>query len=146
MSLDDFAVFVSGNDIPKKPEGATVVAASLQKKASSGSGVAVDTSATVGYESGTYIDPVTGQPTKVHGVYTSAGAGVGVGKPYPAPGSTERDRDIMETELSQKGLPEGKVAVPVSGYLYFPIPERKKDTKYQLEFNLNGEKLVLPLP
>lgn len=146
LSLDDFAVFVSGNDIPKKPEGATVVAASLQKKASSGSGVAVDTSATVGYESGTYIDPVTGQPTKVHGVYTSAGAGVGVGKPYPAPGSTERDRDIMETELSQKGLPEGKVAVPVSGYLYFPIPERKKDTKYQLEFNLNGEKLVLPLP
>lgn len=146
LSLDDFAVFVSGHDIPKKPDSATVIATSLQKKASSGSGVAVDSSATVGYESGTYIDPVTGQPTKVRGVYTSTGVGVGVGNPYPAPGSTERDREVMEKELSQKGLPEGKVAAPVSGYLYFSIPERKKNTKYRLEFNLNGEKLVLPLP
>jgi hypothetical protein len=145
LSLDDFAVFVSGNDIRTKPESATVVAASLQKTASSGSGVAVEGSATVGYESGTYIDPVTGQPRKVHGVYTSTGVGVGVGNPNPAPGSTDRDRRIMEIELSLKGLPEGKVAAPVAGYLYFSIRERKKNTKYRLEYNLNSEKLVLPL-
>jgi hypothetical protein len=52
----------------------------------------------------------------------------------------------METELSQKGLPEGKTAAPVAGYLYFSIRDRKKDAKYQLEYNFNGEKLVLTLP
>jgi hypothetical protein len=51
----------------------------------------------------------------------------------------------METELSQKGLPEGKAIAPVAGYLYFSIPKRKKSAKYELEYNLNGNKLVLPL-
>jgi hypothetical protein len=144
LSLDDFALYISGSDIGTKPQSATVVAASLQKKAGSGLPVSVSGGATVGYESGTYTDPNTGQPTRVHGVYT--GTGVNVSDPKPAPGSTERDRQIMETELSQKGLPEGKAATPVAGYLYFSIHNRKKDAKYQLECNFNGEKLVLPLP
>jgi hypothetical protein len=144
LSLDDFALYISGSDIGTKPQSATVVAASLQKKAGSGPPVSVSGGATVGYESGTYTDPNTGQPTRVHGVYT--GTEVNVSDPKPAPGSTERDRQIMETELSQKGLPEGKAAIPVAGYLYFSIRNRKKDAKYQLEYNFNGEKLVLPLP
>jgi len=144
LSLDDFALYISGSDIGTKPQSATVVAASLQKKAGSGLPVSVSGGATVGYESGTYTDPNTGQPTRVHGVYT--GTGVNVSDPKPAPGSTERDRQIMETELSQKRLPEGKAATPVAGYLYFSIHNRKKDAKYQLEYNFNGEKLVLPLP
>jgi len=144
LSLDDFALYFSGSDIGTKPQSATVVAASLQKKAGSGPPVSVSGSATVGYESGTYTDPNTGQPTRVHGVYTVTE--VGVSDPRPAPGSTERDRQIMETELSQKGLPEGKTAAPVAGYLYFSIHNRKKDAKYQLEYNFNGEKLVLLLP
>jgi hypothetical protein len=146
LSLDDFALYISGSDIGTKPQSATVVAASLQKKAGSGNPVSVHTGATVGYESGTYTDPNTGQPTRVHGVYTATEVGVGVGNPSPAPGSTARDRQIMETELSQKGLPEGKAAAPVSGYLYFSIHNRKKDAKYKLEYNFNGETLVLSLP
>ena len=146
LSLDDFALFISGTDIATKPQSATVVAASLQKKAGSGAPVSVQTGATVGYESGTYTDPSTGQPTRVHGVYTATEVGVGVGRPNPAPGSTERDRQVMEKELDQKGLPEGKSAAPVAGYLYFSIRDRKKDAKYRLEYNFNGEKLVLPLP
>lgn len=146
LSLDDFALYISGSDIGTKPQSATVVAASLQKKAGSGPPVSVQTGATVGYESGTYTDPNTGQPTRVHGVYTATEVGVGVGRPDPAPGSTERDRQIMETELSQKGLPEGKAAAPVSGYLYFSIHDRKKDPKYKLEYDFNGEKLVLSRP
>jgi hypothetical protein len=51
----------------------------------------------------------------------------------------------MQKELTEKGLPEGKAAAPVAGYLYFSIPKRKKNAKYQLEYNLNGEKLLLPL-
>ena len=146
LSLDDFALYISGSDIGTKPQGATLVAATLQKKAGSGPPVAVHGGATVGYESGTYTDPNTGQPTRVHGVYTATEVGVGVGNPSPAPGSTARDRQIMETELSQKGLPEGKAAAPVSGYLYFSIHNRKKDAKYKLEYNFNGETLVLSLP
>jgi len=144
LSLDDFALYISGSDLGTKPEGATLVAAALQKKASAGPPVAVHGGATVGYESGTYTDPSTGQPTRVHGVYT--GTEVNVSDPKPAPGSTERDRQIMEKELDEKGLPLGKAAAPVAGYLYFSIHDRKKDAKYQLEFNFNGAKLVLPLP
>ncbi len=146
LSLDDFALYISGSDIGTKPQSATVVAASLQKKAGSASPVTVQTGASVGYESGTYTDPNTGQPTRVHGVYTATEVGVGTGHPNPAPGSTERDRQIMETELSQKGLPEGKTEAPVAGYLYFSIRNRKKDAKYKLEYDCNGEKLVLSLP
>ena len=144
LSLDDFALYISGSDIGTKPRDATLVAASLQKKAGSGPPVAVHGGATVGYESGTYTDPNTGQPTRVHGVYT--GTEVDVSDAKPAPGTTDRDRQIMEKELDQKGLPLGKAAAPVSGYLYFSIHDRKKDAKYQLEFNFNGEKLMLPLP
>jgi hypothetical protein len=143
LSLDDFALYVSGSDIGIKPQSATLVAASLQKKAGSGAPVSVQTAATVGYESGTYTDPNTGQPTRVHGVYT--GTEVSVSDPKPAPGSTARDRQIMEKELEEKALREGKTTVPVAGYLYFSIPKRKKGAKYQLEYNFNGEKLVLPL-
>jgi hypothetical protein len=144
LSLDDFALYISGSDIGTKPQGATLIAATLQKKAGSGPPFAVHSAATVGYESGTYTDPNTGQPTRVHGVYT--GTEVDVSDPKPAPGSTSRDRQDMEKELDQKGLPLGKAAAPVSGFLYFSIHDRKKDAKYQLEFNFNGEKLVLPLP
>lgn len=144
LSLDDFALYISGSDIGTKPRSAIVVVASLQKKAGSGPPVAVHTAATVGYESGTATDPNTGQPTRVHGVYT--GTEVDVSDPKPAPGSTARDREVMEKELDEKGLPVGKAAAPVAGYLYFSIHDRKKDAKYQLEFNFNGEKLLLPLP
>ncbi len=144
LSLDDFALYISGSDLGTKPEGATLVAAALQKKAGSGPPVAVHGGATVGYESGTYTDPNTGQPTRVHGVYT--GTEVNVSDAKPAPGSTDRDRQVTEKELDEKGLPVGKTAAPVAGYLYFSIHDRKKDAKYQLEFNFNGEKLLLPLP
>jgi len=51
----------------------------------------------------------------------------------------------METELSEKGLPEGTVSAPVSGYVYFPIA-RKKNASLQLEYVLNGNKVVVALP
>ncbi len=46
---------------------------------------------------------------------------------------------------SKKGLPEAKIAIPVSGYLYFSLPKQKKETKYRLEYVVNGEKLNLQL-
>jgi len=51
----------------------------------------------------------------------------------------------METELTEKGLPEGAVTAPVAGYLYFPLVPKKKNTKYQLQYTVNGETLNLAL-
>lgn len=50
----------------------------------------------------------------------------------------------MELELGEKGLPEGVASAPVSGYLYFALPSGKnKKGPYQLEYTLNGQKVIL---
>ena len=40
----------------------------------------------------------------------------------PSPG-------VLETELEEKGLPEGAVATPVAGYLYFPLAKKAKHAR-----------------
>jgi hypothetical protein len=97
----------------------------------------------IGYETGG-VDPITGQARRV-GVVTSAGVGVGIGKPrVQDPGTSQADRRTMEMELRGKGLPEGNTMAPVAVYLYFAVPQ-KSEVKYQLEYVLNGNKVVLPL-
>ncbi len=142
LSPYDFALFVGETDIPIRPQSATVISAKLEKQPSKS--VATYEGVGIGYESGTYIDPVTGQPVHVHGTTTSTGAGVAVGDAVP-PAVAEREREVIERELSEKGLPEAKVAIPVSGYLYFSVPKQKKDTKYRLEYVVKGEILTLQL-
>jgi hypothetical protein len=64
--------------------------------------------------------------------------------------SQDRDRlrptliVAMEQELIEKGLPQGNTATPVSGYVYFSLPQNK-NAKYQLEYILNGNKVTLAL-
>jgi hypothetical protein len=145
VSRDYFSLRVTGTDIAAKPSSARVLAAKLQKKAGSQRDVTVSPSFGIGYESGARYDPVTGE-RRGGGVYTQAGVGVGVGAPGPQPASTDRDRDTMELELSEKGLPEGTASGPVAGYLFFPLLSKKKHTSHQLEYTLNGDKVVLPLP
>jgi len=60
------------------------------------------------------------------------------------PGVSEKDRDVMETELTEKALSEGVTAKAVAGYIYFPVLPKKKGD-YQLEYVSNGKKLVLPV-
>jgi hypothetical protein len=143
VSLDDFTLTVGETDTPIRPQSATVISAKLEKKNRPQGGVT--TSAGIGYESGTYIDPVTGQPVRVHGVTTSAGVAVGVGDRVPAT-VAEHDREVIERELSEKGLPEAKITIPVSGYLYFSLPKQTKHAKYHLEYAVKGETLHLELP
>lgn len=146
VTLDDFTLIVGDTDMPVRPQSATVISAKLEKQASKG-GVVTSESVGIGYESGTYTDPVTGQPVHVHGTTTSTGIGVGVGGgDVVPPAVAERDREVIERELSEKGLPEAKVVIPVSGYLYFSIPKQKKNTKYRLEYVVKGETLKLQLP
>jgi hypothetical protein len=51
----------------------------------------------------------------------------------------------MELELTEKGLPEGMMSRPVSGYLYFSLKDRKKGEAFHLEFTAAAESIVLPV-
>jgi hypothetical protein len=144
LSLGDFSLLVEGSDIPIKPQSANVIAAILEKKNNSNSNIGVTTAAGVGYGSGTSTDSATGQPTKVHGVYTTASVAVAVGASVP-PAVADREREAMAQELGEKGLPEASISVPVAGYLYFSIPKPKKDTRYRLEYSLKSGTIVLKL-
>ncbi len=136
VSLDDFSVRLVGTETAVKPSSAKVVAASIQKSAESQRDITVSPSVGVGRESGTYAG---------HGIYTEAGVAIEVSEPGSHSGSSERDRDAMLTELSEKGLPEGTASAPVAGYLYFPLT-KKKNTPLQLDCVLNGNKVFLMLP
>lgn len=144
VSLGDFALRQIGHDFATRPSSAEVVAGKLQRtetQASNGRDVTVSPVGGVGV--GSTTDPYTGQ--RRTGVSYGGGVGVGVGGTQPrSPSTQDADRRTMELELNEKGLPEGNTAAPVSGYVYFTIPP-KKNVKYQLEYTLNGNQVVLPL-
>jgi hypothetical protein len=71
---------------------------------------------------------------------------VGDSAPATVDDHADHDREVIERELSKKGLPEAKIAIPVSGYLYFSLPKQKKGTKYRLECVVEGETLDLQFP
>ena len=142
VSLNDFALHVKDTDLAKKPSSAKVVAASLQKKAKSERDVTVSPGYSVTYQSAHGYDPATG--TTGGGTTQTSGVIVGIGQSHP-PASTDKDRSAMETELSEKGLPEGAASSPVAGYIYFPLLSKKNNT-LELEYKPSGEKIVLQFP
>jgi hypothetical protein len=147
ISLDDLTLQATGSDTLVRPMSARAVAATLQEKTERGRQVTTSTSVGVGYESGTYIDPVTGNPKKVHGVTTEAGVGVGVGDRGSQPGATNTSRDNAEVALAERGLVEGMASAPVAGYVYFPVSvKKKKNTTLQLQYALKDQTVVLALP
>jgi hypothetical protein len=141
VSLDSFTLRLTGSETAAKPSSAKVVSATLQKKAQDQRDVSISPTASVGYGSESAYDPATGTQRR-GGVYTTTGVAVAIASPGGEPGSSEKDRAVMETELSEKGLPEGATTAPVAGYLYFPISRTQKAT-YQLEYMLNGNKVKL---
>ncbi len=150
VSLDDFVLRVAGKDIGTHPTAPDAVVARLERPSEPSAPeqrdhkTGINTTHDIGYQTGT-IDPVTGQRRPGGVVY---GTGVGVGGPVPGgprDKSGSADPRALETELSEKALPEGNTMAPVSGYIYFPIADKKKKQKYQLEYTLNGNKVVLPL-
>lgn len=143
LSLNDFVLRARNTESATKASTAKIAAASIQKNAKSGTDVAVYPSTGIGYESGTVYDPNTGTSRRAGGLYTQTGVGVAIGSPN-GPGVSDKDRSVMETELSEKALPEGATSAAVSGYVYFPIALKKK-TDYQLEYTIDGQKLVLPI-
>jgi len=145
VSLNDFVLRIKDADVAAKPSSAEVIAASLQKKAHADRNVTVSPNYEVTYRSGRSYDPVTGTP-QGSGVTQTSGVLVAMGGPGSNPASTDRDRNAMEAELSDKGLPEGAVSTPVAGYIYFPISSKKKTVAHRLEYKLGEKKIVLSLP
>jgi hypothetical protein len=143
VSLNDFALRTKNGASATKPSSAKIVAASIQQKAAGDRDVAIYPSTGIGYESGTSYDPVTGAPRRGSGVYTQAGVGVAVGGSN-GPGVSDKDRAVMESELTEKGLSEGATTKPVAGYVYFPVMPKKK-ADYQLEYVVEGKKLTVPV-
>lgn len=120
----------SGKDDIVRPASPQAIAASQQRpEPSGGRDVTLYPTAGVGYETGT--DPYGG---RISGTTTSVGLGVGIGPKAPPAASTRADRNTMETELTDKGLPAATSKEPFAGYLYFPIVN-KKATSYVLEYS-----------
>jgi len=141
IARKDFSLRVAGSDSAVKPFSPNLLAMTLKLSPRGGS-MTPHGSVGVGYGVGG-ADPRTGQ-LGGHSVDTSAE--VSLGKPPSDSQPSELDRQLMELELTKKGLPEGSVSTPVAGYLYFPLTKKKKRARRQLECTLAGEKITLALP
>ncbi len=141
LSLNDFSLQLVGGGTETKASSPTVVAASLQRTAIDQRDVSLTPHGSVGDDSGGYA-PVTG--SRAPGGYTGGGVSIARDPRGSQPGSSERDRTVMETELNEKGLPEGDISAPVAGYLYFKLPRNKK-AAYQFTYQSNGSPVTLQL-
>ena len=144
VSRSAFAIRPAGSDKASKPLHPGAVAQTAERRSGKVLTPMSTSRSGSGMKAVVSTDPATGQERKESGVYTSTGAGAGVGT-RGGPARTERDREVMELELTEKGLPEGTVSRPVAGYLYFPVSEKKKSDVYHLECTLGGVKTVLAL-
>jgi hypothetical protein len=138
VSLDDFVLRVVGSDDVTRPASAEILAGRLQRQSEAAAPShppEVHGSAGVTYGTG----------PSGHSTGTEASVGVGVGAPPPPHSESDSQRKAIQQELSAKALPEGNASAPIAGYVYFSA-ERKKRFTYQLEYTLNGEKVVVPLP
>ena len=145
----DFALKI-GDDLIY-PATAPAAAASLDRgrdpnRGWNNNGVHGTAGAAIGYESGT--DPVTGQ--RVHGWTKSAGVGVTndpAAGPYPDPDPPSRpDPRNIQADVEDRALPEGEIAHPVAGYLYFPVPSKLRKKGQLLLLYLAGDSPVtMPL-
>ena len=134
-----------------RPQQPGMIAAGLQRKASSTKRTGVVSSGTIGYESRRERYPETypgrrgrSDDIRTGGPRTTIGVGV-LRDRRPRP-STDRDRQVMKTELEDKGLPQGFTGSPVAGYLYFEVGKFRKKAEHRLEYRGNGEGAVLVLP
>jgi hypothetical protein len=112
-----------------KPSDAAGALQRKNKRGGGGRDVTLYPQVGVGYSTG---GPYYGRGG---GWNTSVGVGVGVGGGNDAPASSEADRETMETELTDKGVPNGEFDKPVAGYLYFPLTiDDPKQAALSLDF------------
>lgn len=150
VNSGDFSLRVGAQGDIVRAANPHAMAAANQRKNSPpparGRDITLYPTATVGVATGP--DPVTGQRRR--GVYTETGVGVGIGDPGypqpPRPGSTDRDREVMNQELSDKMLPDGPSDAPVAGYLYFRIPPKARTSALELQYTAPSGRVRVLLP
>ena len=134
VSLDDIILRLSGSETSTKASGPALISAALKKSPGQQRDVSVHGETGVGFEIGPYE----------RGTYKESGVGVGVDPHDDQPRASDKVRPVIETELREKGLPEGESSKPVAGYVYFQVSP-KKNTKYQLQYTVNGSQMNLNL-
>jgi hypothetical protein len=144
MEVDsfDFGLKFGGGEIshPRAPQ--EIVSFWMEEDAPQPSGkVGVTGEAGAVYTSGG--DPSTGR-SHGWGTYTGVGVGADPSKP-PQPHST--DPGNFAAVLRDRALPEGPAVRPVAGYLYFPVPSKKrKSGPTELQHLKDGVLVSLPFP
>lgn len=155
VAQDNFALHVSGQDSAVKASAPTEAVAAIpyyvqlgETSGGGGGGIMSAPRPQIDSPTGANRDPITGMPRPSVGIRpagTDIGGGVGgSGGGESGQASLPPERKDLAAKMTEKRLPQGKAAAPVSGYLYFSV-ETKKGEKYQLEYTVNGKSVVLPL-
>ena len=150
VSNDDFALRIAGLERSFLAEDPDLVATGQRQSEGGSKRVGVIPFGGVSYETGPGAYPGDRYPTRGRrygGLRTTVGVGVVLRDSKPP---TNEDWYVMETELHDKGLPQGFTNSPVAGHLYFATGKLKKKKKrkkaaHRLEYRVNGETNVLIL-
>jgi hypothetical protein len=159
ISVDDFTLREAGMDLGTRPSTADALAARLEQfpvKPDREHTPGLSKSSDIGYErtGGTSpTDQAGNQQSNRGGVYQRDSVGIGIpvgGRTQNTPGTndgaaaTTGNRQAIQAELTEKGLPEVDAWEPVAGYLYFSVPKKSKNS-YELVYMMGEKKVVLAL-
>jgi hypothetical protein len=157
ISLDDFMLRERGMDLGTRPSNADVLAARLEEfpvKPDREHTPGLSRSSDIGYERTGGTNPQDpSQPSNRGGIYQRDSVGIGIpvgGRTQNTPGTNEGaaaaagNRQAIQAELTEKGLPEIDAWEPVAGYLYFFVPKKSKNG-YELVYMMGDKKVVLAL-
>lgn len=149
----DFTLSTDPDSISERPadvDTIAAVAAATPRRGSSetsSSEISMTGGASVLHES--YPDPVTGRRTGATIVAVNSGTEVstsGSGQRLPPPASAGPNDDLLERQLLEKSLPDGKTTRAVAGYLYFPKPRKKGKSSWALRWESAAGRVNLVLP
>jgi hypothetical protein len=158
ISADDFMLREHGMDLGTRPSTAEVLAARLEEfpvQPDREHTPGLSRSSDIGYErtGGTNSQDPT-QQTNHGGIYQRDSVGVGIpvgGRSPNGPANTNEgaaaaagNRQAIEAELTEKGLPQIDAWEPVAGYLYFSVPKKSKNG-YELVYMMGDKRIVLAL-
>lgn len=140
LQQSDFSLRTADGKAVASPASPQTIAAIYQNQPQSSRDVTLYPTANVGYVSG---PDYSGSGRRVSGPVYGIGTGVGVDK-NTSPAATDADRQTLEMGLHDKELKDEEVSRPVAGYLYFPVPTKRKPA-YQLQYRGTGVVTSLPL-
>lgn len=148
VSNDDFALRIAGLERSFLAEDPDLVATGRRRTEGGSKKIGIIPYGGVAYETGPGDYPGDRYPRRGRrygGLRTTVGVGVVLRDSKPP---TNDDWYVMETELNDKGLPQGFTNSPVAGHLYFATGKlkKKKRAAHRLEYRVNGESVTVVLP